>query len=231
MSRFRASPNQLDWILAKERPQSGGSPSTSTTAPCASATNTGFSLTFNGQIYRVFKLGPAGPQTPPVFFDRAGAQVKDAKLIPHLATAVWAHDNIVADPSYRTQPRSQLLLSLIQTSIALQGYQHTQDLAVRGTVELLATVVSDGATANPMHIVKAALTAAKPDPIEWMGASAVVGLYPSIDRYRSMEKLLVTFSGNEFDAAALEQIYNLYLEAWGFEQINRPVLVATEPTH
>jgi hypothetical protein len=231
VSRFRASPNQLDWVLAKERPQSDASSATSTTTPCVSARNAGYSLTLNGQNYRVFKLGPAGPQTPPVFFERAGAQVKDANLIPHLATAVWVHDNIVADPSYRTQPRSQVLLSLIQTSIALQGYQHTQDLVVRGSVELLAAVVSDGAIANPMHIVKAGLAAAKPDPTEWMAASTVVGLHRSIDRYRSMEKLLVTFSGNEFDAAALEQIYNLYLEALGFEQMNRPVLVAIEPTH
>jgi hypothetical protein len=230
VSRFRASPYQTDWVLTKQRPQTGATPSTLKTAPCASAVDAGFSLSLNGQTYRVFKLGPAGPQTQPIFLDRSGIQVKDTNLIQHLATAVWVHDNIVADPSYRTQPKSQLLLSFVQTSIALQGYQHTQDLVVRGSVELLAAVISDGGTANPMHIVKAGLDAAKPDPTEWMGAAAVAGLYRSIDRYRSLEKILATLTGSEFDVATLEQMYSLFFEAWGFEQINRPVLVANEPT-
>jgi hypothetical protein len=231
VSRFRASPNQLDWLLAKERPHTAASPGGATAVPCPSATNAGFSLILNGQSYRVVKLGAPDPQTPPAFFDRTGTQVRDTRLIGRLVTAVWVHDNIVADPSYRTQPRSQLLLSLIQTSIALQGYQHTQDLVVRGSVELLAVVVSDGATANPMHVVKAALQAAKPDPVDWMGALAVASLYRSIDQYRSIENILGGFSGNEFDVAALEQIYNLCFQAWGLEQTYRPVLVATEPTH
>jgi hypothetical protein len=56
-------------------------------------------------------------------------------------------------------------------------------------------------------------------------------LYRSIDQYRSIENILGGFSGNEFDVAALEQIYNLCFQAWGLEQTYRPVLVATEPTH
>jgi hypothetical protein len=231
VSRFRASPNQMDWVLAKQRPQTGATPSTLKTAPCASATDAGFSLSLNGQTYRVFKLGPAGPQTQPVFFDRSGIQVKDTNLVHHLATAVWVHDNIVADPSYRTQPRSQLLISLVQTSIALRVYEHAQDMLVRTSVELVAGLVSEGVTENPLHLVKASLVAAQPDPIDWIGATTLAALSRSIDRYRSMEKLLVILSGDEFDVATLEQIYKFYFEAWGLEQAYRPVLVATEPTH
>ncbi|HEX3095272.1 MAG TPA: hypothetical protein VHW72_21715 [Candidatus Angelobacter sp.] len=231
VSKFRSSNNQLDWVLARERPQAGPSATTPVQTPCPAATNTGFSLVLDRQSYRVSKHGVARPQTPPVFFDRTGAQVKDRILLQRLATAVWVHDNIVADPSYRLQPKSQLLLSLIQTSAALQGYQHTQDLVVRGSIELLAATVSDGATANPVHILKAALEAAKPDATEWIGAVAMGGLLRSVDEYRSIEKILSTFSGSEFDVPALEQIYKLYFEGWGLEQTFRPVLVATEPTH
>lgn len=236
VARFRASAAQDDWVLSAVNLPARTSARSAKSPACARAVDLGYSLTVDGQAYRVKKVNGTHGKQIPVFVDAQGRFVRDAALLRRLELAVWTRENIIASASTRAElaQKDVVLSDAVQTLQAMNHYQTVQDLLARSmTVALESTVT--GGTSLPAGLAQ--VTAGElvhqleSDPHTLLTLTAEEGLLRSKALYDQLMRLLYPANATLMDADRLKRIYSLLMQAHTLELPNEALAAALSPEH
>jgi hypothetical protein len=236
VDRFRASAAQRDWVLSAVDLAARSSAGPATTSVCTNATDLGYSLSLNGETYRVQEIIDAGGKQIPIFLDPQGRPIRDVTLLNELELGAWTRENVIASSATRVElaQKDTLLPNLVGTLEAMNTYLAVQDLLARGMAVSLEAAVTGG-TSLPAAVGQVSVGELEhqlqQSPRTMLVLMAEEGLTQSKTLYDQLNSLLYPSNATLLDVNHLERIYTLFMQAHTLELPNEALAAGLSPKY